>query len=131
MLDQAKAKLEELRNKKVDLFTMILAWEPKPSQSMTRRAYDELELSDFDLEENLGEDYFALGGDLEGDSSVTASRETGTFRTDYVPTIGTKIHKDSRTKGFFAGRVTSGPHIRTVNGDDLTVCKVQYVDGDC
>jgi len=129
-LDQAKEKLEELRNKKVDSFTMILAREPKPSKSMTRRAYDKLELPDFDLDENLGEDYFAPGGDLEGNSSVTTSRETGTFGTDYVPTIGTKIHKDFGTKGFFAGTVTSGPHIRTMNGDDLTVWKVQCMDGD-
>jgi len=129
-LDQAKEKLEELRNKKVDSFTMILAREPKPSKSMTRRAYDELELPDFDLDENLGEDYFAPGGNLEGDSSMTTSHTTGAYGTDYVPTIGTKIHKDFGTKGFFAGTVTSGPHICTMNGDDLTVWKVQYADGD-
>jgi len=49
-LNQAKEKLKELLNKKVDAFTMILAREPKPSKSMTRRAYDELELPDFDLD---------------------------------------------------------------------------------
>jgi len=90
-----------------------------------------LELPDFDLDKNLGEDCFAPSGDLEGDSSVTTSHETGTFGTDYAPTIGTKIHKDFRTKGFFAGTVTSGPHIRTVNGDGLTVWKVQHTDGAC
>jgi len=70
MLDQAKEKFAELRAKKVKSFTMILAWEPKPSKAMTRRAYDELELPDFDLDDNLGEDYFALGEDLKGDSSI-------------------------------------------------------------
>jgi len=130
-LDQAKEKLKELRNEKVDLFTMILAREPKPSKSMTRRAYDELELPDFDLDENLGEDYFAPGGNLEGDSSVTTSHETGTYGTDYVPTIGTKIHKDFGTKGFFAGTATSGPLVCAMNGDDATVWKVQHADGDC
>ena len=42
-LDQAKEKFVELRSKKVESFTMILAREPKPSKAMTRRAYDELE----------------------------------------------------------------------------------------
>jgi len=65
--DQAKEKFAELRGKKVDLFTMILAREPKPSKSMMLRAYDKLELLDFDLDKNLGEDYFASGDDLEGD----------------------------------------------------------------
>jgi len=64
-IDQAKEKFAELRAKKVESFTMILAREPKPSKVMTRRAYDELELPDFDLDDNLGEDYFAPGGDLE------------------------------------------------------------------
>jgi len=49
---------------------------------------------------------------------------------DYVPTIGTKINKDFGTKGFFVGTVLSGPHIRTVNGDNLTVWKVQYAGGN-
>jgi len=42
-LDQAKEKFAELRGKKVESFTMILAREPKPSKSMPRRAHDELE----------------------------------------------------------------------------------------
>jgi len=41
-------------SKQVDSFTMILAREPKRNKLMTRRAYDELELPDFDLDENLG-----------------------------------------------------------------------------
>jgi len=57
-LDQAKEKFAELRSKKVESFTMILAREPKPSKAMTRRAYDELELPEFDLDDILGEDYF-------------------------------------------------------------------------
>jgi len=64
MSDQAKEKLAELCSKKVDSFTMNLAREPKPSKSMTQRAYDELEFPDFDLD-------FALGDDLEEDSSMT------------------------------------------------------------
>jgi len=129
-MDQAKEKFVELRGKKVDSFTMILAREPKPSKSMTRRAYEELELPDFDLDNNLGEDYLASGDDLEGDSSMTTSHKTDEFGTDYVPTIGTKINKDFRSKGFFEGEVTSGPHSCTVNGDNIVVWKVQYEDGE-
>jgi len=129
-LDQAKEKYAELRGKKVDLFTMILAREPKPSKAMTRRAYDKLELPDFDLDDNLGEDYFAPGDDLEEDSSMTASQETTKFGMDYVPTIGTKISKDFGSKGFFEGEVVSGPHSVTVKGDDIVVWKVRYGDGD-
>jgi len=80
-LDQAKEKFAELRAKKVESFTMILAREPKPSKAMTRRAYDELELPDFDLDDNLGEDYFAPGEDLKGDSSMTSSQKTVEFGT--------------------------------------------------
>ena len=99
---------------------------------MTRRAHDELELLDFDLDDNLGEDYFAPGDDLEGDSSMTtSSQKTNEFGTDYVPTIGTKINKDFGSKGFFEGEVVSGPHRVTVKGDDIMVWKVRYEDGDC
>ena len=63
MLDKAKDKFAELRSKKVDSFTMILAQEPKPSKLMTRQVYDKLELPDFDLDENLGEDCFSSGED--------------------------------------------------------------------
>jgi len=129
-LDQAKEKFAELRGKKVDSFTMILAREPKPSKSMMQRAHDKLELLDFDLDENLGEDYFALGDDLEGDSSVTTGHQTNEFGTGYMPMIGTKINKDFGSKGFFKGEVTSGPHSHTVNGDDIVVWKVQCKDGD-
>jgi len=72
-LDQAKEKFAELHAKKVESFTMILAREPKPSKAMTRRAYDELELPDFDLDDNLGEDYFVPGEDLEGNLSIRQS----------------------------------------------------------
>jgi len=130
-LDQAKEKFAELRGKKVESFTMILAREPKPSKAMTRRAHDELELPDFDLDDNLGEDYFAPGDDLKGDSSMTSSQKTDEFGTDYVPTIGTKINKDFRSKGFFEGEVVSAPHSVTVKGDNIVVWKVQYEDGDC
>ena len=128
-MDQAKEKFAELRSKKVDSFTMILAREPKPSKSMTRRAHDELELQDFDLDDNLGEDYFAPGDDLEGDSSMTTSQKTNEFGTDYVPTIGTKINKDFGSKGFFEGEVVLGPHSVT-KGGNIVVRKVQYKDGD-
>jgi len=90
----------------------------------------ELELQDFDLDKNLGEDYFASGDDLEGNSSMTASHETDAFGTDCVPTIGTKINKDFGSKGFFEGEVTSGPYIRTVKGGDITVWKVRHKDRD-
>jgi len=129
-LDQAKEKFVELRAKKVESFTMILAWEPKPSKAMTRRAYDELELPDFDLGDNLGEDYFAPGADLEGDSSMTSSQKTVEFGTDYAPTIGTKISKDFGSKGYIEGEVVSGPHNVTVEGDNMVVWKVQYEDGN-
>jgi len=128
-LDQAKEKFAELCSKKVDSFAMILAPEPKPSKSMTQRAYDELELPDFDLDNNLGEDYFASGDDLEGDSSMTTSQKTNEFGTDYVPMIGTKINKDFGSKGFFEGEVVSGPHSCTVKGDDIVVWKMRYEDG--
>jgi len=45
----------------------------------------------FDLDDNLGEDYFAPEEDLEGDSSATPSQKMTEFGTDYVPSIGTKI----------------------------------------
>jgi len=109
MLEQAKEKFAERHGKKVDSFTMILAWEPKPSKSMTRRAYDELESPDFDLDDNLGEGHFASGDDLEGDSSMTTSHKTNKFGMDCVPTIGTKTNKDFGSKGFFKGKVVSRP----------------------
>jgi len=129
-LDQAKEKFAELRAKKVESFTMILAWEPKPSKAMTRKAYDKLELPDFDLDDNLGEDYFAPGGDLEGNSFMTSSQKTVEFGTDCAPAIGTKISKDFGSKGYFEGEVVSGPHNVTVEGDNMVVWKVQYEDGD-
>ena len=76
---------------------------------MTRRAYNQLELPDFDLDNNLGEDYFAPGKDLEGDLSMTSSQKTVEFGTDYVPAIGTKISKDFGSKGYFEGEVVSVP----------------------
>jgi len=109
---------------------MILAQEPKPSKSMMQRAYDELELPDFDLDDNLGEDHFASGDDLEGDSSMTTSQKTNEFGTNYMLTIGTKINKDFGSKRFFEGEVVSGPHSRTEKGDDIMVWKVRCKDGD-
>jgi len=97
---------------------------------MTRRAYDELELPDIDLDDNLGEDYFAPGDDLEGNSSMTTSQKMNKFGTDYVPTIGTKVNKDFGSKGFFEGEAVSGPHNVTIKGDDIVVWKVRYQDGD-
>ena len=96
-----------------------------------RRAHDKLEFLDFDLDENLGEDYFASGDDLEGDLSMTTSHKTDEFETDYMPEISTKINKDFGSKGFFKGEVVLGPHICKVNGDDIVMWKVQSKDGDC
>jgi len=62
---------------------------------MTQRAHDELELPDFDLDDNLGEDYFGPVDDLEGDLSMTSSRKTDEFGMDYVPTIGMKTTRIS------------------------------------
>jgi len=129
-MDQTKEKFAELQSKKVEGFTMILAQEPKPSKSMTQRAYDKLELPDFDLDDNLGEDYFASGGDPEEDSSMTTSQKTNEFETNFVPTIGTKFNNDFLSKGFFEGEVVSGPHSRTAKGDDIVLWKVRYKDGD-
>jgi len=129
-LDQAKEKFAELRAKKVESFTMILAREPKPSKAMMWRAYNELELPDFDLNDNLGEDYFAPGEDLKGDLSMTFSQKMVELGTDYVPAIGTKISKDFGSKGYFEGEVVSGPHNVTVERDNMVVWKVQYEDGD-
>jgi len=83
-----------------------------------------LELPDLDLDNNLEEDYFAPGDDLEGDSSMTTSQKTNEFGMDYVLTIGTKINKDFGSKGCFEGEVMSGPHSVTVKGDDIVVWKV-------
>jgi len=109
---------------------MILAREPKLSKAMMRRAYDELELPEFDLDDILGEDYFAPGEDLEGKSSMKSSQKTVEFGTDYMPTIGTKISKDFGSKGYFEGEVVLGPHNVTVKGDNMVVWKVLYEDGD-
>jgi len=95
---------------------------------MTQRACDELELPDFNLDDNLGEDCVAPGGDLEGESSVTPSQKTTEFGADHVPTIGTKISKDFGSKGYFDGEVVSGPHNVTVEGDNTVVLKVCYRD---
>ena len=129
-LDQVAEKFAELRNKKVESFTMILAREPKPSKSMTRRAYDELELPAFDLDENLGEDYFTSGESWEEKSSLTDSQ--GTTKSDEVPApaIGIKVCKDFGSKGYFEGEVVEGPFIRTENGKDVEIWKVRYDDGD-
>ena len=127
-MEQATEKFAELRSKKVDSFTMILAQEPKPSKSMTRRAHDKLELPDFDLDENLREDYFTLGEGREDRSSLTDSQGTTKTEEGFVPTIGTKICKDFGSKGYFEGEVTEGPFIRTENGKDVTVWKVRYTD---
>ena len=129
-LDQAKEKFAELCAKKVESFTMILAREPKPSKAMRRRAHNELELPDFDLDDNLGEDHFAPGEDLEEDSSVTSSQKMVEFGVDCVPTIGTKVRKDFGSKGYFEGEVVSGPHNVTMEGDNMVVWEVRHKDGD-
>jgi len=129
-LDQAKEKFVELRSKKVDSFTILLAPEPKPSKSMMQRACDKLELPAFDLDENLREDYFTLGEDQEGNSSLAPSHGTERVRTSCVSTIGTKISRKFGTE-FYYGKVMSGPYIRTVNGDDIAVWEVRCAkDGD-
>ena len=47
-----------------------------------------------------------------------------------MPAIGTKICKDFGSKGYFEGKVTEGPFIRTENGKDIAIWKVRYNDGD-
>jgi len=129
-LDQAKEKFAELQSEKVDLLMVTLAREPKPIKSMTQRAYDKLELPDFDFDKNLGEDYFALGEDQEGNSSLTPSHGTEAGGTYYVPTIRTKISKEFGME-FYEGKVVSCPCVRTVDGNDMTVWKVRCAkDGD-
>jgi len=61
---------------------------------------------------------------------VTPGQKTTEFSTDYVPTIGTQISKDFGSKGCFEGKVVSGPHDVTVEGDNMVVWKVQCDDGD-
>jgi len=129
-LDQVKEKFAELHAKKVESFAMTLAREPKPSKAMARRACDELELPDFDLDDNLGEDCFAPGEDFEGNSSVTSSQKVVKFGTDCAPMIGTKISKDFGSKGHFEGEVVSGPHNVTAKGDNMVVWKVQCEDDE-
>jgi len=129
-LEQAKEKFAELRSKKVELIAMILDREPKPRKVMTRRAHNELELPDFDLDDNLGEDCFAPGENLEGELSVTSSQKAVEFGVDCVPTIGTKISKDFGSKGHFEGEVVSGPHDVVIEGDNMVVWKVRCEDGD-
>ena len=87
---------------------------------MTRRAYDKLELPDFDLDENLGEDYFTAGDDQEDKSSLTDSQGTKATEEEFVPTIGTKIGKDFGSGGQFEGEVTHGPFVRPEKGKDIT-----------
>jgi len=98
-LDQAKEKFAELHSKKVESFTMILAREPKPSKAMTRRVYDELELPEFDLNDNLGEDYFAPGEDLEDKSSMTSSQKTVEFGTSVRITCRQLEPRSARISG--------------------------------
>ena len=129
-LDQAKEKFAELRSKNLESFTMILAREPKPSKAMTRRAHNELELPEFDLDDNLGEDCFTPGEGLEDKSSVTPSQKTVEFGADCVPTIGTKIRKDFGSKGHFEGEAVSGPHDVVAEGDNMVVWKVRDEDDD-
>jgi len=61
---------------------------------------------------------------------MTTSQKTNEFGTDYVPTIGMKINKDFGSKGFFEGKVVSGPHSCTVKGDNIKVWIVRYENGD-
>ena len=50
-------------------FTMVLEREAKPSKHVTRRAYEELELPGFDIDDSLGEDFFATDEDNHGVTS--------------------------------------------------------------
>jgi len=129
-LDQAKEKFAELCSKKVGSFSMILAREPNPSKAMTRRAHNELELLEFDLDDNLGEDCFAPGEGLEDKSSMTSSQKTVEFGADCAPTIGTKIRKDFGSKGHFEGEAVSGPPNVVTEGDNMVVWKVRCEDDD-
>ena len=122
-LEQARKQLADLWDKKVTSFTMVLAREPKPSKMLVRRAYDELELPGFDIDENLGEDYFS-SGEHEGSEAWKLKA------TEYVPSIGTRILKEFKGGDHYEGRIVSGPHEATAGGHDVQVWKVLHTDGD-
>ena len=131
-IEQAKEKFEELRSKKVESFHMTLACEPKPSKQMTRRAYDELEMPAFDIDEELGADYLNHEELREPSSSLSTSNVTknSSSLTPENPVIGTCIHKDFNGKSF-QGKVVSGPHgVQDKHGNTVQVWKIKYSDGD-
>ena len=64
------AVFARLRSDKVDSFTMTLAQELKLSAQALQRALDELERPGFDLDESLGEDFFATNDESDKDPSL-------------------------------------------------------------
>ena len=69
----------------------------RPSEQITRRARDELELPSIDMDETLGEHFF--NDDDEDDIPVEVD-DTDDTPSTYVPEIGTKINREF-TKGVF------------------------------
>ena len=134
-MEQAMAVFARLRSEKVDSFTMTLAQEPKPSAQTLRRAADELERPGFDLDESLGEDFFATNDDSGNDpSSLSPSGASVDKSQDehasHRPQHGDRITKEFKGGAEYHGTIVSGPHTVTVEGKDVLVWKVQYDDGD-
>ena len=134
---QVEEKFAELRSKGVDSFTMTLAKEPKPSAQATRRAYDEIELPEFDLDASLGSDYYTTEPIEEAESSLSTSGVNGDASTvpgksSYIPEIGTEIEKEFSNGKYYHGVVIAGPFERKEKrGRKLQDCwKILYDDGD-
>ena len=122
--DQALEKFAELRAAKVKSFTMVLASEPKPSADAVRRAYDELELPGFDLDEDDMADTDKNAMSTKAQSSLSPSK-TSITETSYVPELGTVINKEFKGGIFYSGKVVDGPYeIDDSCGRQVTVWKV-------
>ena len=137
LLEQALAKLAELQASKVTTFSMVLAREAKPSKHVTRRAYEELELPGFDIDESLGEDFFATDGDEHGVTSSISPSASGIkvsskqSASTAEPTAGVRVSKEFKGGVHYQGTVVSGPYeIDQENGQSVLVWKVEYNDGD-
>jgi len=133
--DQVESMFAELRSQKVDSFTMTLAREPKPDAKTTRRAYDELELPSFDLDESLGADYYTADASSKIGSSLSdgtvASMDQDNDATQFVPQVGMEVEKSFSGGRNYRGQVVSGPEEAKVQGKLVDVWKVRYDDGDC
>ena len=68
-----------------------------------------LESPDFDLDENLGEDYFTWEKSKQK-VALTDSQEPRRLMTVLVPTESTRL-KNFGSEGYFEGKVVEGPFI--------------------